>query len=202
MLDGAEIPITAFRDAILYTAKEIAQTIGANAAHPYRSMLYGRSANIPNFGTSPTVDQNGIEFVGVFDTIRDADTLSVMTLQPSQTIEDISDSFFSDISIYNYSLVGNYVQFPPTTNNVFFEGCIWSNSAQVTLYEADGLCPLPEATEALLCDGVTARASQVGWIDGANTSTNYVQLYAQGLLNLANIGQTNIPLASRNTIAG
>jgi len=201
-LDGAEIPITAFRDAILSIAKEIAQVIATSSAHPYRSMLYGRSANIANLGSSPTVDQNGVEFIGVFDAVRNASNLHLMTYQPSQIIDDISDAFFADAEIYNYNTAGNYVQFPPPTTNIFFEGCIWSESAQTALYEADGDCPLPEACEAMLCDGVMERSAQVGWTDAAQVMPYYSNLYRQGLAELASMGQTRMPLSSANPVSG
>src|SRR5690242_12976818 len=87
-LDGAEIPISAFRDVAMMVEKEIATVIGNNPNHPARSMLYGRSANQTSLENTPTVDQNGVEWVGVFDAIIDAASGKPLTLQPPQTIED------------------------------------------------------------------------------------------------------------------
>lgn len=203
-LDGAEIPISSFKTNLLNCEREIAHIIGSDQQHPYRSMLYGRSANIANLGSSPTVDNNGYEFVGVFDAVRDADNLHLMTFQPSQTIDDISDAFFSDIQIYNYNLSGNYVQFPPTTDNVFFEGCVWDYDVQSAAYDNAGSSPLPQMAANTMIAAYMATTAQIGWVDASGTQVNYNQLYQQGIaiLKARGDGKLNLPLVSQNAVAG
>ncbi len=201
MLDGAEIPKTAFKDAILYIAKEIAQTIGNNPSHPARSFLYCRTEDLSDGDSTPTVDNNGIEIVGVWDSCAEVDTNIPLTWVPTQTISDCRNSFFNDLSVYYYNITGNQIRC--TRPVVYLQGCSWDDDGQGDLYDIDGQCPLPESLEALLCDGVSERAAQVGWVDGANVVPYYGSLYERGLASLANYGQSNIPLASRlNTAAG
>ncbi len=95
-LDGAEIPISGFLDIAMMVEKEIATVIGNNPNHPARSMLYGRSVNQASLDNTPTVDNNNVEWVGVFDAIIDAASGKPMTSQPPQTIEDLNNSFFDD----------------------------------------------------------------------------------------------------------
>src|SRR6476659_10708540 len=84
-LDGAEIPITAFKLQILMIEKEIAQVIGNNAAHPARTFLYGRSVDLANLAETPSVDNTGKEFVGIFDSCADSSTSAPLTWAPRQT---------------------------------------------------------------------------------------------------------------------
>ncbi len=203
-LDGSEIPISSFKQNILAVGAEIAHIIGSDSQHPYRSMIYGRSANIANGGSSPTQDNNGVEFVGVFDAVRDADTLNVMTYQPPQTIEDEQNSFFNTVPLYNYNLSGNYIQFPPTTANVFFEGCVWDFDTQSSLFDSDGDSPLPQMIANTWIAGFIANSAQVGWTDAANVVPGYVNAYQRGIqiLKMRGSEMPSLPLASMNKVAG
>ena len=199
MLDGAEIPPTAFQDAILYIAKEIAETIADNPSHPSRSFLYDRTTALTDNSSTPIVDNNGTEIIGVWDSCAEETTNIPMTWVPTQTISDCLDQFFDDTSIYYYNIIGNYVR--GTRPLFYLQGCSWDDAAQIALYITNGDCPLPQSTLALLCDGVTERSVQVGWADAAQITPHYGNLYRQGLANLAG-AQTSVPLASRSLVAG
>lgn len=193
MLDGAEIPKTAFKDLILAEAKELAEMIGNNAQHPARSLIYGRSADIADLGSTPAYDQNGVEFVGVFDSMAESGTNIPLTWQPTQTIADLNNSFFSDTSFYHYNITGNQVRM--TVPLGYLQGCIFDYAAQSTLYDSDGDCPLPESMEAELCDNVTMKSAQVGWTDAAGVAQYFAQVAAHDTpLNQG----PNMPLAAQN----
>jgi len=198
MLDGAEIPELAFQDAILYIAKEIAETIAENPSHPARSFLYARTAALADNDSTPTVDDAGAEIIGVWDSCAEQTTNIPLTWVPTQTITDCLNSFFDDTDLYYYNITGNYIR--ATRPSFYLQGCSWDNDAQITLYQANGDCPLPQFTLAMLCDGVAERAAQVGWVDGAQVFPYYSNLYRQGLASLAS--PNSIPLASQNVIAG
>jgi len=201
-LDGAEIPISSFRDVAMMVGKEIATVIGNNPNHPARSMLYGRSANQTSLENTPTVDINGVEWVGVFDAIIDVASGKPMTSQPPQTIEDLNDPFFNDTVFLNYSQFGNQVQ--TVAHNVplfYYQGCIWDNDSQVDLWDADGACPLPQACANTLVNGLCAYSGQIGWTDGAGEVQRCNNLYQMGLTQLQT-GLPNVPLASMNQVAG
>lgn len=198
MLDGAEIPPTAFQDAILYIAKEIAQTIADNPSHPDRSFLYARTSALADNSSTPTVDNNGAEIIGQWDSCADSSTSVPLTWQPTQTISDCLNSFFDDTDIFYYNITGNYIRC--TRPSVYLQGCSWDNTAQIALYIANGNCPLPQSTLSVLCDGVTERAAQVGWTDGAASAPYYSQLYRQGLAQIA-MG-SSVPLSSTNMVSG
>lgn len=203
MLDGSEIPAAAFKDAILSIERELVQMIGNNAQHPARSLLYGQSEDLADLDQTPTEDDAGAEFFGVFDSCSDAESNRPCTWVPTQTITDIvdnGDDFFGDTNFYYYSIVGNFIR--TTRPTVVLQGVSWSYSTQSTAYDADGDSPLPEGLEATWLDGVTARAAQVGWVAG-DLFAYYNNLYQTGRQTFNAIGGIlNIPLASQNVVSG
>lgn len=202
MLDGAEIPETGFKDAILSIERELVQMIGNNAQHPARSLLYGRSVALSDLDQTPTTDQTGAEFFGVFDSCADANDYKPCTWQPTQTIADINDnSFFDDMSgsLYYFNINGNFIR--TTRPEVFLQGVAWSYDLQEAAYDADQDSPLPQGVEATWLDGITARAAQVGWVTG-DLFGYYNNLYQVGRQNFSTIGTTpNIPLTAAANIA-
>ena len=204
-LDGAEIPKTGFKDLMMMVAKELAQIIGSNANHPARTFLYGRSVDLANLASTPSVDNTGAEFVGVFDSVADSSTSAPLTLQPTQTLADVSNTFFSDTDLYYYNLTGNQIRHTRTA--AYLQGCVWNETAQEALYDSDGQCPLPEVCANMLVQGMIANAAQVGWTDGAGgyragVFEAYGTMYQQSL-HLLSTGTPNIPLASQaNQAAG
>ena len=196
MLDGAEIPLTAFKDLILAVEKELAQIIGNNPADPTRALLYGRTTALANLAATPTVDANGYEFVGVWDSCADGTTNAPLTWTPTQTLADTSDSFFDDTELYYYNITGNQLRHSRAT--AYLQGCVWDYALQSTAYDADGDSPLPEFLAATLMDGVTARSAQIGWTDAANVVPYYSNLYQQGIAILQN--GTTVPLASSGNL--
>lgn len=202
MLDGAEIPLTGFKDAILAVEKELAQDIGNNPQHPARGLLYGRSANLADLASTPTVDNASKEFVGIFDSCADATSSIPCTYMPTQTISDIvngAPTYFGSGNFYYYNITGNFIRH--TRTNVFLQGCVWDYTTQSTAYDnASGTSPLPQALETVWLDGVAARAAQVGWVE--DKTGYYAQMYAQGREMFSSAVGNNIPLASQNTVAG
>lgn len=202
-LDGAEIPLSAFRDVAMMVEKEIATVIGNNPNHPARSMLYGRSTAQASLDNTPTTDDAGIEWVGVFDAVIDSASGKPLTLQPSQTIEDLSDPFFDDTTFLNYSQFGNQVQ--TVENSVpafYYQGCVWDYDTQVAAWDAvAGSSPLPQVCASIMVNGICANSAQVGWVDNASLIQQDIGLYEKGL-QLLNTGLPNIPLASTVGTAG
>jgi hypothetical protein len=198
-LDGAEIPKSAFKDMILMIEKEMAQVIGNNPQHPARSLLYGRSEALANLASTPTVDDDGVEFVGVFDSAADEDTNAPLTWMPTQTLADYEDDFFNNVNLYNYNLTGN--QFRHTRSTAYLQGCVWDYDTQSAAYDADEDSPLPQACANMHVNGVCGNSLQVGWTDNAGLAGVDMNLYQQGYQMLL-MGLPNTPLASTETTAG
>ncbi len=197
-LDGAEIPLSAFKDQILMIEKECAQVIGNNASHPARSLLYGRSADLANLASTPSVDENDVEFVGIFDSCADSADSQPLTWQPTQTLADVADPFWGDTALYYYNITGNQIRH--TRSLAYLQGCIWSQTAQATAYDADGNSPLPQMCANLIVNGVCANSVQVGWSDNVGAAQVDHGLYQQGLQILMSAG--NVPIAAQNAVAG
>lgn len=199
-VDGAEIPVTSIKNLMLMICKECAQVIGQNANHPARTFLYGRSVDLANLASTPSVDNTGAEFVGVFDSVADSSTNAPLTLQPTQTLADIANTFFSDTDFFYFNLTGNQIRHTRTA--AYLQGCVWNQSAQEALYDSDGQCPLPEVCANMVVNGMIASSIQVGWSDNTGAAQEASRLYQQGL-QLLSTGLPNIPLASAsNPTAG
>lgn len=197
-LDGCEIPASAFKDLILMIEKELATVIGNNPNHPARSMLYARSVDLQSLDNTPTTSNTGAEWVGVFDSVCDSATGKPLTLQPPQTIEDLSDPFFNDIKLYNYSEFGNQVQVVENSiPNFYYQGCAWDYDTQSDAYDNDGSSPLPQACANMHVNGVCANSLQVGWVDNAGLIQQDLALYEKGM-SLLTTGLPNVPLASQS----
>jgi len=197
-LDGAEIPISAFKDQILMIEKECAQVIGNSAGHPARTLIYGRSADLANLDSTPSVDNNNVEFVGVFDSCADSSDSQPLTWQPTQTLADVSDDFFSDTALYYWNMTGNQVRH--TRPLAYLQGCVWSYDTQSDAYDADGDSPLPQMCANLIVNGVCANSVQVGWSDNVGAAQVDFGLYQQGMQILMSAG--NVPIAAQNAVAG
>ncbi len=199
-LDGAEIPLSAFRDQMLMVEKTFAQEIGSNPQHPARTFLYGRSEDLANGDATPAYDNNGVEFCGIFDSCADSVTLQALTYMPVQTIVDCRNSFFSDTSLLYYNLTGAYIYH--TRDNAFLQGCVWDLTTQTEAYDADQSSPLPEYLAAGLVAGVIALSPQVGWTDASNVTAMNQAIYEQAIASCRGAG-TNLPLSAQmSTVSG
>lgn len=197
-VDGAEIPVTSIKNLMLMICKECAQVIGQNAVHPARTFLYGRSVDLANLASTPSVDNSGSEFVGVFDSVADSATNAPLTLQPTQTLADVANTFFSDTELFYFNITGNQVRH--TRPLAYLQGCVWNQTTQEALYDSDGACPLPEVCANMVVNGMIASSIQVGWSDNTNAAQEASRLYQQGLQLLAT-GMPNTPLSAQMNAA-
>lgn len=199
-LNGAEVPATSYKTQILNIERELVHIIASDASHPYRTFLYAQSADLANLDSTPAYDSNGNPFFGVFDSCIDSDNSKPLTLQPTETLQDYSQSFFDDVDLYNYSIVGNTLQI--SRPQAFLTGCSWNYDNQAAAYDIDGNSPLPEMLANTWIAGVLSILPQVGWTDGAGTAPYYQGVYQEGIQLLRMSSQVNIPLASRNVAVG
>lgn len=201
-VDGAEIPVSAIKDQILDIEAELAHIIASDVSHPYRSYIAGTSAGLANLADTPTEDASGNPFIGLFDSVIDGTSGQPLTAQPTQTLLDYQDDFFSDTEFYNFAIMGNTIQHTRTTAKLV--GCVWNRETQASAYDADGDSPLPPPLINTWIAGVMANLGQVGWTDPAGVTSTYNGLYQQGiqLLRMGAARQLNLPLASQNPISG
>lgn len=200
-LDGSEVPLSSFKAQILNIESELAHIIASDASHPYRTYLYGVSAALANLAATPDFDADNNPFIGVFDAVVDGTSGQPLTLQPTQTVLDERNSFFSDIALYNYVIVGNTIQHTRTTAKL--QGCVWNRATREAAYDDDGNSPLPPILANTWTAGVMANLPQVGWTDGAGVAGIYNSIYQQGIqiLREGKGSQVNLPLASQNNAA-
>lgn len=197
-LDGAEVPASSVKQVILMIEKELAEVIGNSPEHPARTFLYGRSVDLANLASTPSVDENNVEFVGVFDSCADSDTNAPLTWQPTQTLADVSNTFFDDTDLYYYNITGNQIRH--TRPLAYLQGCVWDYDMQSDAYDADETSPLPQFLANTWIAGVCSSAAQVGWVDQAGATSMFTNMYQQGIALLQQ-GSTT-PISAQNPIAG
>ncbi len=200
-LDGAEVPATSIKNQIISIELELCHIIGSDASHPYRTFLYTRSDDLTNLDSTPANDINDNPFIGVFDSCSDSATNRPLTLMPTETLTDYENSFFSDVSLWNYCIVGNTIQH--TRPLAYLQGCSRSTSDAEDQYDIAGSSPLPQMLANTWVAGVMANLSQVGWTDQAGVAGTYSGLYQQGIqmLRMGSSGSLNLPLASQQNMA-
>lgn len=195
VLDGAEIPVSAFRDTILAVEKELAHIIASDKQQPYRGDLYGRSDALLNNAQIPTTDNASLEFIGVFSGVIDGTDLKPLTEMPVQTIEDLTSSFFDDTEFYHFAFIGERIRHTRAT--VFLEGCSWSYGTQLALYNAAGSSPLPQMLENTWIAGVLASLPQsANWFNAEGQM--YAQIYQNGI-QMLKMREMSAPILPDNT---
>jgi hypothetical protein len=197
------VPASSIKEQILNVESELAHIIASDVSHPYRTYIYGISAGLANLADTPTLDDAGDPFIGMFDSCVDGTTGQPLTVQPTGTLFDYENAFFDDVALYNYCIVGNTIQHTRTTAKL--QGCVWNRTTQDTAYDASGNSPLPPILANTWIAGVMANLGQVGWTDGAGVLSMYSNLYQQGvqILRIGAGGQVNLPLAAQsNMVAG
>lgn len=200
-LDGAELPISSIKAQVLNIESEIAHIIASDVSHPYRSYLTGTSAALANLASTPTLDASSNPFIGLFDSCIDGSTGQPLTAMPTETLFDYEDTFFDNVALYNYAIVGNTIQHTRSTAKLV--GCVWNRTTQDAAFDADGNSPLPPILANTWIAGVMANLGQVGWTDGAGVMPMYSNLYQQGIQVLRmGAGGVNLPLSSQNPISG
>jgi hypothetical protein len=199
VLDGGEVPQSAFKDIVLMIEAEIAHIVASDKQNPYRNELYGRSGNLATNALIPTVSNASKEFIGMFDSINDTTDHTPLTEKPIQVVRDAAESFFN-IELYHYHLSGQRIQH--TRTNVYFEGCMWDRDTQETEYDALGDSPLPIVIAPTWIAGICANLTQYsGWF---LTEAGYYQgIYQNGIAMLKNreLGAPVLPSQTANAEA-
>ncbi len=202
-LDGAEVPASAIKAEIINIEGELSHIIASDPNHPYRGYIYGESAPLANLALTPVEDASGDPFIGEYDSVVDSTSGQPCTAQPTETLADYTDPFFSDTELYNYAMVGATIQHTRTA--VKIQGCVFNRDTAETNYDANGDSPLPPTLANVWIAGVLANMGQVGWSDAAGSLGSYASLYQQGLDILRSGAKTGINLpeaAKANPVVG
>ncbi len=176
-MEGVEIPYSALKRDILASEKRIAEIIAQGSNPVYRLALFGRTVDLPDNAQIPTFDQSGNEFIGSLGNIIDSYDDSPLTEQPKQLvmIRRRNAGEFFRLSCYHYCIENGRVFH--TRDSVFLEGCVWSEDAQSSAYDASdatSLSPLPQHLENFLIADVLANLPQENWF--TNESGIYRQI--------------------------
>lgn len=190
VMDGADVPYSALRDAVLAVEAELAEVIANDKANPYRNLLYGRSEDLPSESQLPVTDQDGVRFVGIFSQVNDSTDNMPLTEQPVQVIRRFLRGSYTT-EIYNYAmLAGSIIH---TRDNVYLEGCVWSRTTALARMDtaSTSLSPLPTSLESTWVARTIAYLAQEGWL---TSEAGYYSNFAQSGIERLKTRNTDMPV--------
>jgi len=178
VLDGADVPVGALVDAVLAVEAELVEIIANDKVHPYRSLFYGRSDDLPHASNIPAESDELLRFVGIFSGICDSDDnmpLSEGTLQEINRFH--RRGYAGEVRKYNISSNRIY----HTRDSVYFEGCVWSRSIARGRFAEDSLAAaeLPDSLEGAWVARTIEFLVQEGWLQAEGS---YYGAFAQGCI--------------------
>lgn len=188
---SADWPFDSFRDAILMAEEEYANAIASCGNHPWRSVLSAFTATIASGNKVQNVSSSGLNVIGIYGTVQDADSFIVLTEQPLEVIRRCNQELWRKMELYYFKLDGTYLYH--TRDAARVEVCVYSRSAQVTAYGANGSMLLPEPLEP----AIVARAVSLMTRDNsyAGQAAIFRAYSDQALAQIAQ-GLTSVPSKS------
>jgi hypothetical protein len=188
-LDGADVPVSALKDAVVAVEAEIADLVAGDKQNPYRSTLYDRSDDLESGEEIPTISENGIAFIGIFSGVNDSEHDKPLTEGAIQEILRYNrGSYLTEIRKFKFFNGRLYHTMP----EAYIEGCSWSRQAAIARLddESTELSPLPEVFEAAWVSRTIAFLAQEGWL---GNEAGYYQNFADVAFNRIRSRSTDLP---------
>jgi hypothetical protein len=185
---SADWPFNSFRDAIIMAVEDFAWAIADTGGHPWRSELRDITADLVNHANLPAVSITNLPIIGVWGTVYDATDSIELTEQPLDVIRRINQAAWRTYPSYFYKIQGGKITH--TRPDVVIEVCVFSRADQVTLWNANGLVPLPDVLQL----GLASRAIAILTKDGAfMEQAAFYAKYAEESLARIRAGSTVLP---------
>ncbi len=181
-LDGADVPLKAFKDAVIAVEGELTEIIANDRTHPYRSLFYGRSDDLLPGARMPTEDDELTRFVGTFGSIKDSvDGIPLSETTLPEMRRYLRGGYQGEV--YKYTIVGETLLHTRVT--AFLEGCVFSSTVARQRFDPPyRLSPIPDALEATWVARTIQFLPQENWL--GNEAAMYGRLAEQGINNLRN----------------
>jgi hypothetical protein len=163
VMDGADVPYTALRDAVVAIEAELAEIIANDKQNPYRSLLLGRSEDLTTGEDVPVVSDGGLRFIGTFSQVNDSTDHLPLTEGSMQEITRYLRGSYTT-SIRKYKLTAS--RFYHTRSIAYIEGCVWSRSQAVDrlVTGSTSLSPIPTSLEGTWVARCIEFLVQEGWL--------------------------------------
>jgi hypothetical protein len=185
---SADWPFNSFRDTIVMAVGDFAWTIADTGSHPWRASLAAVTAPLATGVTLPSVAANNREIIGVLGSVRDSVSNIPLTEQPLDVIRRANQSTWRTYPLYYFKIDGSSIEH--TRPFVEVECCTYSHAEQLTLWNANGLMPLPSALRA----AIGARAISLLTKDSAwESQARIYRDYSNDALTAIRGGLTTIP---------
>lgn len=152
--ESSIFPFAAIEDAVIDAEAKLAQTIADVRNHPWRAVLFGRTAGLASGAGIPDTAQTGESIIGVYGGVVDDSDGQVLSEQPEETIRRrLLTSSLWKIPVYQYSLTGDSIIH--TRTFAYIEVCVWDDAARRAAILASGNMLLPDVlAEAVMCGAI------------------------------------------------
>lgn len=155
MFQSTIFPMNAIRDAILNAEQKLCQAIGKSADRVLRSYIGSQTVAIASGEELPTLDENGVNIIGDFGAVIDADNPKILcTRMPLPVVRRRNQApsiWLLDGAMY--ALDGTRIIH--TQENVIMECCIYDGETQATAFDGDETILLPDTwAEAYINGGM------------------------------------------------
>lgn len=161
-LDGADVPLSGLKDAVIAVEAELAHIIANDRTHPYRSLFYGRSDDLPSGARIPSESDEMVRFVGIFSGLVDSVSGRPLT---ETTIQEMNRFMEGHYQGRTYKYVFSSGRVFHTRSQIYLEGCVWSEAeARTRLFPGLRNSSIPNALEATWVARTIQFLAQEGWL--------------------------------------
>lgn len=153
LFQSSIFPFDGIRDAIIQTEGRLAQVVGKSADRVLRSYIGSQTAALASGDELPTLDENGVNIVGDFGAVIDAENPEILcTRMPLPVVRrrNQAPSLYL-LSGAMYAMDGTRVIH--TQENVILECCIYDGATQTEAFDGDETILFPDSLADMYIEG-------------------------------------------------
>jgi hypothetical protein len=187
---SADFPFNSFRDAILMAEGQFAWAISETGNSPLRGNISIPTGSMAHASQIPSTIGT-VKRIGVLGNIRDADDNTPCTEKPLDVIlrrvRNANGHYVTPV--YHYKIDSDRIFH--TRTNVTADACIWSRTAQATIFDANGNMLLPDILELpIVALAIALLVKNTSY--AANDQAVLYGKYAMEALAAIRAGSTNV----------
>lgn len=153
LFQSSIFPFDGIRDAIIQTEGRLAQVVGKSADRVLRSYIGSQTAALASGDELPTLDENGVNIVGDFGAVIDAENPEILcTRMPLPVVRrrNLAPSLYL-LEGAMYAMDGTRVIH--TQENVVLECCIYDGEVQTQAFDGDETILFPDSLADMYIEG-------------------------------------------------
>lgn len=148
---------TSIKDCILDTEGELAVAIASTGDHPWRQYITTTTADQANASILPSTSTGSLPIIGIWGAVVDSSTAIPCSQMPLDMVRRrvANAGSFYVCPVHWYNITGGRIEH--TRTNVKVECCVYSRSAQSTIFDANGNILLPDALAQAYVSGASSK---------------------------------------------